>query len=371
MKRIFFRIDGNHRLSAFEDNQTNELSDLIAPLSLIFFRTKEDYETRAKIIFHNINFKSFPLTMEQNLKLIFNDEYNFGDEILKQDSSFGMPYYNTKQMIKVDFSCFKNLEELLVDKRSDILKFFKFLESKQIETDIDKIKTCLSKIEQIYSDHNILKQSNNTILLLGFLYYFILLDAHKSKKIALFIKWVLKNHIYESKMNLESLINIFDEIYESRIRSIFIAMPFKEKTSDNVYNSIVNVYNELINEGYELDKSLCKDGKYLPYRVDKDMADSKDIIQKIINGIKNYHLMIADLTYSNANVYYEVGLAQAQNKPLILLYDENLKIKDNKVKFDLITIYRLNYNSDKLDDFERNLKERLKSELEKICEPIK
>lgn len=90
-EKIFYRIDGNHRISAAE-NGSDKVKDMITPFSIIFFRIKEEYEKQSKMIFHNTNFKHIPLSMEHNLKLIFEDSLNFNDEVL-QSEDFGMHYY--------------------------------------------------------------------------------------------------------------------------------------------------------------------------------------------------------------------------------------------------------------------------------------
>ena len=49
----------------------------------------------------------------------------------------------------------------------------------------------------------------------------------------------------------------------------------------------------------------------MPIRIDKQIVGfSYDIVNEILENIKNAGLLIADLTDQNANVYYEVGYAQ-------------------------------------------------------------
>lgn len=375
-ENIFFRIDGNHRITAFEklENKPSQVQDRIVSVCIIFFRTQEEYQKQSKIIFHNLNFKAMPLTMEQNLKLIFEDEKNFPNEILKDDKSFGMPYYYAKEVSKCSFKeYFTNLEGLFEDnKRSSFLEFFKFLESKGTKIELKTIKENLSNVNAIFEDE-ILKTSKNINLFLVLLYYQIY--DRNTKKIELFTKWVLKNHIYKSKIDLESLINIFDKIYDSRIQKIFVAMPFSKEHCNNVWNSIVKVYNELITEGYGLSTEYTEEGEYIPYRVDKENMESGDIIGRIKHNINECDLMIADLTHSRPNVYYEIGLAEGKKKPLILLLDKNIKIKDKDdkdlVHFDLMTRDRIEYDSNDFSSLETKLREKLKNILESICEPIR
>lgn len=238
-----------------------------------------------------------------------------------------------------------------------------------MEIEIEDMQGRLSSINEIFKDKN-LKETNNTSLFFAFLFYAI--SSQATKKIELFKKWVLNNHIYKAKMDLASLVHIFDEIYNSRIQKVFVAMAFKN--TNNIWSSIVDVYNELVAEGYELSKEHQHNQIYLPYRVDKEDIESKDIIEKIKNGIKGCDLMIADLTYSRPNVYYEIGLAEGQNKPLILLFDENENMqigKEKAVHFDLITKDRIKYSSNDLEGLKNDLKCKLKNILENICKPIR
>jgi hypothetical protein len=49
-----------------------------------------------------------------------------------------------------------------------------------------------------------------------------------------------------------------------------------------------------------------------------DIGNSQNILKDILRGIASSNLIVADLTDSNPNVYYELGLAHALRKPVIL-----------------------------------------------------
>lgn len=354
-ENIFYRIDGNHRISAVE-NGSDKVKDIITPFSIIFFRTEEEYKKQSKMVFHNTNFKHIPLSMEHNLKLIFEDNENFSDEFLKNDPSFG-PHYCYAKYIKYDDidKYFPNISKSLqTNPRKTFLNLFKALCSKQECRNISKeqVEATLSRVNENYNN-DMLKDSENGNIVSAFIYY-ILSTEEKSndRKLKFFKKWILKNHIYNAKnLELKSLIEIFDEIYNSRIKNIFVAMPF-DKKFDNVWNSIVRVYNQLIKDGCKLSTEYKNAGEYMPYRVDKPIEESKDIIQKIIKGIDKCDLFIANLTQLNLNVLYEVGLAEGKNKPLILFCDYEAK---EKIPFDLKTKSITFYNSSDFNEFESKL----------------
>ncbi|TKX28341.1 hypothetical protein CQA38_08200 [Campylobacter sp. MIT 12-5580] len=374
-ENLFFRIDGNHRISAAE-NCDDDIKNLIAPIVVVFFRTENEYKTQSKMLFHNTNFKHIPLSKEQYLELIFKDE-----KILTTlKDNLGEEYFFAKQMYgNLNLDCFKHLSNIFEDnnKRTTLLEFCKFIkEDKKITLDdsiIDRVKYSFSDIDQLYKDTELEKQENSVIFT-AFLYYSLNYDKeYGSKKIELFKKWILKNHIYNTKnIKLKSLIGIFDEIYKSRIKKIFVAMPFSDDFN-NIWDSIVDVYDDLIKDGYDLSREFQDNkGKYMPYRVDKPNQDSKDIIKEIKTNINEADLMIADLTSARPNVYYELGLFEGKNKPFILLHDKTKEENDAKsVHFDLFTMERINYNPNSLKELKEKLKERLKNILKKqISEPF-
>jgi len=89
-------------------------------------------------------------------------------------------------------------------------------------------------------------------------------------------------------------------------KSVFVLMPFSEDLSD--------VYEFLIKETFE-------QAGYEVRRAD-DIRSQNNILADIIEGITSSDLIVADLTDSNPNVYYELGVAHALNKNVVLLTQE-------------------------------------------------
>jgi hypothetical protein len=89
-------------------------------------------------------------------------------------------------------------------------------------------------------------------------------------------------------------------------------------------------FTEMLNPIYEsIIKPVLKDLKYTALRAD-EIFTSKPIIDDIWTNIKKAKFLIADLTDRNPNVFYELGLAHALAKEVILL-TQNL----NDIPFDL------------------------------------
>ena len=96
--------------------------------------------------------------------------------------------------------------------------------------------------------------------------------------------------------------------------SVFVLMPF-----DPEFDSI---YEGVIKSGLELAGLSVK-------RAD-DIQNQRNILRDVFDGIVNSNLIVADLTNLNPNVFYELAVAHAFRKPVILL-TQNI----DEVPFDL------------------------------------
>lgn len=120
----------------------------------------------------------------------------------------------------------------------------------------------------------------------------------------------------------------------------FILMPFKdEEFPQNWYNEFLRPF---ITREFNID---C-------FRVDDDLLPNK-IDDKLYTYILKSKFIIAEISTLNPNVMYEVGMAHAFNKDVILLAKENL----NKIPFD-IDKFRIYKYSDE-DDLKDYLKKSI------------
>ena len=90
---------------------------------------------------------------------------------------------------------------------------------------------------------------------------------------------------------------------ESPKPKAFVIMPFGEGF-DEIYGLFIA--GALAEAGYEV------------FRAD-DIRSHQNILKDILSGLTESSLIVADLTGSNPNVYYELGLAHALRKRVILL----------------------------------------------------
>ncbi len=84
---------------------------------------------------------------------------------------------------------------------------------------------------------------------------------------------------------------------------VFVIMPF-DAEAQPVYEDFI--LPTLDNLGFDVSRA-------------DDLLNQQNILRDILTSIASADLVVADLTDSNSNVYYELGLAHALRKPVILL----------------------------------------------------
>jgi DNA-binding Xre family transcriptional regulator len=120
--------------------------------------------------------------------------------------------------------------------------------------------------------------------------------------------------------------------------SAFILMPF-DPASTQIYNLMI--------------KPALESVGYTVLRADS-LLDQQNILKKIIHGIAKAHLIVADLTKDNPNVFYELGLCHGLNISTIMITQS---IKD--LPFDLKSYLVKQYSRDfaEIGQFIEELKE--------------
>lgn len=362
--RKFSRIDGNHRLSATPKDTKFRAHN--TPFCLLLFRNKKEAAKFSRALFHNINYRIVPLTMEQNLKLILDDEAIFPDAKLKEHEFFGWPYYHARkvhQKLTDDFVFIPNLKPLIeAEPRTFLLRQFEFLIARSVLNDNDnaikRFKEALGKVNGLFDTSPALKESKNRGLLAALIYY----ELKKDTPVASFVRWVLDNHLhFIEDSGAADLIAIFDKVLASRKRTIFVSMPFGKPKPDDHYAIIQRVANE-VSESHNLKPALKVQ------RVDWfHDGTSYEINDKIIEMMSDCGLLIGNLTHCNPNVYHEIGFvmgkAKAEGKDManmLLFLDESVADdKDKFVGFNLQGIKQLRFTKPEVE-FVSALKENLK-----------
>lgn len=110
-------------------------------------------------------------------------------------------------------------------------------------------------------------------------------------------------------------------------------------------------------------QSAAKAAGMRPKRADS-VFEPKAILQKILSGIEESELVVADLTGRNANVFYELGIAQVRKDRTVLLTQDT-----EDVPFDLRHIEFLKY--EQTTPGLRALQLRLTDVLKELAAPVR
>lgn len=121
-------------------------------------------------------------------------------------------------------------------------------------------------------------------------------------------------------------------------QNAFVILPFEDQFEELYHEKIVPILED---KGYTVNKA--------------DSVDSqRAIIEDIINGIEHADLIIADLTGTNPNVFYELGIAHGLGVPTVLITQDI-----DELPFDLSAYKTIEYSLmfNEIDEFVEELSE--------------
>lgn len=341
--RLLQRIDGNHRLEAFESLGDSEFDRYLVPFCIVLLR-KDSGGPIEKSLFFNINSKVRPLTSEETFKSIIEDETGFPDDVLERD--FGPEFILCRQTRKeLNFGYLPHLcgvfgqDQATWPESSDcrcsvLIESLRDLQRERarlkVASPLPDNKSLLQAIQTIntsYADER-MQRSTSCGLFSAFL-FFALQDNPRYRQ---FGAWVLKNHQYELQhINASDLIRIFEKIAESRRRQIFVSMQFKipDKSGQFVDNPNWKAIESAVED---LNREHRFDLELKPIRIDEfDKGYSYPISDEIFQLIEDSGYVIADLTAGNKNVYHEVGMLMGLNQARQKTHDNFLLLHNGSV----------------------------------------
>lgn len=361
------RIDGNHRISAFEALADKVRLDAKPVSFCILLLPQTSSKQSEKALFYNINSKALPLTSEEVYKGIIDDETGFPDDVLGSD--FGVEFVLCRSLRKrLDFDYLPHLRRVfgqlpdaqgLPDARcSNVIEVLRDWQTDRqrltLDANFPSESALLQAIQRVnisyaprYESDTRLQNCRASGLFSAFL-YFALSDATQTgglQRFTQFENWVLRNHQYElQSINALDLIRIFEKVAQARSRQIFVSMQFSANTQAN-FTAIQDAVNDLNNE-HRLDIQLR------PIRIDQfDSGYSYEINDEILRLIEESGYLIADLTCGNKNVYHEIGYLMGLNQGKGLKHENflllhNGAIGDSKadIGFNLTSIKQLRVN---------------------------
>lgn len=142
----------------------------------------------------------------------------------------------------------------------------------------------------------------------------------------------------KDKRFTEKLLNQINKILVKK--TIFVCMPFHE-AFENIYELVI--------------KEVAKELTLRCERAD-EIQHNGGILEKVFESIKSAHIIVAEMTSRNPNVFYEVGYAHALRKEVILITQHI-----DSIPVDLRGFNHIEYNPIRLRDLQKALKKRIEA----------
>ncbi len=299
----FLRIDGNHRLSAVQENSTYK--NKLIPFCLLFFNGVEETDKFCRALFHNINTKQIPLKTEENLKVIIESEHVFSDDILKTDSSFGLPFICTRKLCKeINLEYFPQVNQFIGHSKYTYFVdvFTQLMDLELVPKDESAVEILIRNVTDINTalkDSEITGVTENIAVLGAMTVYKLQAENSKYKR---FVSWVSKNNIgLASNLHINDVMSIFDFVYENIPKKVFLARWYP--ADDNPQFNAANRRREAIEAIVETDFNLKL--------IDLGTQEGGTFLirEEMYEQISSSDIFIADLTGARHNVMVEVGYA--------------------------------------------------------------
>ena len=369
---VFRRVDGNHRLCAFEKliNEGQAKEYYLIPFCIIIFQ--DEYSLKdEKIIFHNINSKAIPIKSEQLLKNVIIEKYNdldFNDEELKID--FGREYLFARQLIKTNPLIIRKLKSIAWIKRSllsVLVDLIRYADTKEPINNHIKESAFAIGLNSALSHADILGEkelsiSSGLLYLLTSICYKKEVDdvvgnRYLDDYLDRLIVWSKKYKIAEAQndsvetasINADCIKEIFDKYINSEDQTIFISRCFNQEYDENEH-AIQRVIDSI---------NLEKKSSLRLTRVDRHTeGETGQISDRVFKGIDAAGLVIADLSSGRPNIPHEIGYAMGLKKSLIIIHNGTDEEAEKHTPSNIKMFEQIRFNGN-YHQLEEELKKRL------------
>ena len=334
------RVDGNHRLEAGKE------SDYYVPFCIIIwdktlwedesrlqhFDPKSNVDSEA-FIFYFLNSKAKRLELEENYKGLVNSK-NWTDIELAEVNN----YLPLIKHFNKNWLCNKLFDKTYL--HNPLYQIAEILEDiNDLKIDQDKFDDIITKSITITSQVDKFEYIKSNFDSLFFQLAFCVLyndcDINNAiKMMCLIDKW-LERYRYKQGtfVKAKKLYDISIQHLQKKEYSIFVAMPYYDE-------DIVGHYNDIFKEACERLTKECSNSSIFTYPIMSFKGKSFDIEEDILEKISQCDIFVADITQSNPNVLYELGMAANLKKPVIILKKKTDKAK---IPSDIVLKYHVSF----------------------------
>ena len=368
----FRRIDGNHRLKAFEklNAEGQAKASYLIPFCIVLFEEGTPLKDE-KIIFHNINSKAVPIKSEQLLRSVIvksNGQVDFSDDELRDN--FGAEYLLARRFLASKPLLIRKLKSVnwINEELMTVLVELIVFINKQSKIDTEeKIEAFFNSVSKTIEHASVISETELSLasglfFLLTSLYYKIELEyldpEHISQKYKNnLLYWAEKYKITEvqndSAENAVSNALCIKEIFEKYVSSIeqtiFMSRCFSSEYDENE-RAIRRVLNEINDEKHTSLKLI---------RVDQHSEGATgQISDRVFRDIEKSGLVIADLSSGRPNIPHEIGYAMGMKKDLVIIHNGTDEEADEHTPSNIKMFEQIRFNGN-YGKLENDLKTRL------------
>ena len=348
------RIDGNHRLSAIEKvfNSDDELlkqqlGDTIVPFSILIQQKSSESEKFESAIFYTINAKARPLTEEQNLRSLFAP-HRFSFEELKNIFNLDIQFNVIKDFLDgLPEGMLEGLGIMFsMNHYSCVFNVAKLCSLYNVNISVSRLMTSFKAVEIDFSDD---EELTNCIDNINFICVSVFYHLKGKTLYEKFKQWALANGLHKLKeVQCKFMIDLFEEFQNTRIK-VFVAMPYY---NDEIVRSTNIIYSRVIkkiHKKYNVDISLP--GDIMTYQ-----GETVNIVNDIHNRIKECDICFCDITGNNPNVTYEMGMAKALGKHVVILKEESAEKPKSDYLLDFYATFKKDAHITLEEAIEKNIK---------------
>lgn len=329
------RIDGNHRLSAIEkvfksedENLKQELGNLIVPFSILVQQKNPDSKRFESAIFYTINAKARPLTEEENLRALFEPN-RFSTEELKGIFDVNIQIDVIKEFIeKMPVEMLSSMKGLVAKNYySCIFRVAKLCAEYDVNITTAVLMSAFKAVDIELSNNA--ECQDNIDLICAYIFYY----CKDNSSYNAFKKWIRINRVDKLRnIPISSVVKLFEESQNIDIK-VFVAMPYYSAEIVRSTNAIYTRVIDDIRNKYHVGISLF--GEIMTYQ-----GATMNIVNDIHDRIQKCDICFCDITGNNPNVAYEMGMAKALGKYVVILKEENAEEPKSDYLLDFYSTFK-------------------------------
>lgn len=193
----------------------------------------------------------------------------------------------------------------------------------------------------------------------NFLYFSIDNETEKFNEIDMILNFMVKKgYLVDKKNYMGGFLAQIDLEGWKRIEQLESGINTKETQA-----FVAMWFDESMSHIREKIKEAIESSKKYSAKIISEHHHNNQITDEIISQIKKSKFVVADLTGSRPNVYYEAGYAKALGLPVIFTCEKNI-VDDKKIHFDLSVQNIIAWENE--DDLYKRLVDRIGATIDKV-----